>query len=859
MKGSTNVKDRFSKFFNPNAPDLSIYTVDDYNDVMSLYDVAGTNWQDRIFGNIGTTQNHSISLMGGGKTSNFNLSYNNVRDNAIMMASDYKQDNLNFKLSAKPIKVLKVDLSSRFSDTKVSGSGGNDVTSSEKSTSDSRLRHSVIYTPVPLRNYADDAEVDEEEVGNLYPPDEVIFDNWKQTRKINYSFNGSISATLTKGLVLRTEAGINNTKSDTERYYGPTSYFSRTYSAARSENTNAYQKMGIVTIQNANSYRFRNANTLSYDKKNINKSHHSFNLMLGEETVVTRSDVLFTEVAGLPDYLNYADAMAFTVTGEYPGQIDNTYAPDDKLLSFFGRFNYDYKGIYLFTATMRADGSSMFARGNRWGYFPSVAVAWRFSDEDFMKEYSYWISNLKPRLSIGSVGNNKIASRQYMIDYQARSAQGYIPYYSDLIFTAGDLLPNPDLKWETTITRNLGLDFGFFKHRLNGNFDLYYNNTKDLLLLLELQGSGYSGQYKNIGSTENKGFELFLNGIVVDKKKFAFDVSANISINRGKVVALDGRDEFFESSKWGGSTLGNNKDYIIRVGEPVGQMYGYVTEGRYAADDFKWDGVKWVMNDDKYAVADVAPDETTPIYKDAEGNVFVDNSGLTRKSWGPGALKLKDLDGDVLMPEMDGLQLLDTIKLDRRTSHIPVILLTAVTDMESKIAGLKIGADDYITKPFSAAFLHARIENLMNQRSLLQQYYRYQMLSPKPDFSLPPLEISSQEEIFMKKMMKLMEENLDNYDLNIDYLASEIGMSRTVFYNKLKSLTGFSPVEFVREIRFQRAGEYVKNTQCSISEISYRVGFNDPRYFSRSFKQHFGMTPSEYRQQYAIISEQKQI
>lgn len=207
---------------------------------------------------------------------------------------------------------------------------------------------------------------------------------------------------------------------------------------------------------------------------------------------------------------------------------------------------------------------------------------------------------------------------------------------------------------------------------------------------------------------------------------------------------------------------------------------------------------------------------------------------------------------DILMPEMDGLQLLDTIKLDRRTSHIPVILLTAVTDMESKIAGLKIGADDYITKPFSAAFLQARIENLMNQRSLLQQYYRYQMLSPKPDFSLPPLEISSQEEIFMKKMMKLMEENLDNYDLNIDYLASEIGMSRTVFYNKLKSLTGFSPVEFVREIRFQHAGEYVKNTQYSISEISYRVGFNDPRYFSRSFKQHFGMTPSEYRQQHAL-------
>ncbi|MDO9634542.1 MAG: two-component regulator propeller domain-containing protein [Paludibacter sp.] len=205
---------------------------------------------------------------------------------------------------------------------------------------------------------------------------------------------------------------------------------------------------------------------------------------------------------------------------------------------------------------------------------------------------------------------------------------------------------------------------------------------------------------------------------------------------------------------------------------------------------------------------------------------------------------------DLRMPEMDGLQLINKIKEDKRTSHIPVILLTAVTDMESKLAGMKAGADDYITKPFSSAFLHARIENLMKQRTQLQQFYRSQMLSPRPDFSLPPLEISSQEELFMKKLIKLMNDNLDNYDLNIDYLASELGMSRTVFFNKLKSLTGFSPVEFVREIRFERAAEYMRNTQYTVSEISYRVGIEDPRYFSRCFKQKFGTTPSEYRQKH---------
>jgi len=199
------------------------------------------------------------------------------------------------------------------------------------------------------------------------------------------------------------------------------------------------------------------------------------------------------------------------------------------------------------------------------------------------------------------------------------------------------------------------------------------------------------------------------------------------------------------------------------------------------------------------------------------------------------------------MPEMDGMELTIKVREDKRTSHIPIILLTAVTDMESKVAGMKAGADDYITKPFNSAFLHARIENLMNQRKQLQQYFRAQIISTKSDFSLPPLEVSSHEDLFMQNLIKIMDENLENFDLNIDLLAKELNMSRTVFFNKLKSLTGYSPVEFVREVRFERAAEYMRDTQLTVSEISYRVGIEDPRYFSRCFKQKFGATPSEYR------------
>jgi len=205
---------------------------------------------------------------------------------------------------------------------------------------------------------------------------------------------------------------------------------------------------------------------------------------------------------------------------------------------------------------------------------------------------------------------------------------------------------------------------------------------------------------------------------------------------------------------------------------------------------------------------------------------------------------------DLRMPVMDGLELIRKIKDDSSTSHIPIILLTAVTDTESKVAGMKVGADDYITKPFSSEFLHARIENLIAQRQQLQQFYRSQISSSKPDFTLPPLEIKSQEEIFMQHLIQLMNDNIDNFELNIDYLASELGMSRTVFFNKLKSLTGYSPVEFVREVRFERAAEYIRNSQLTVSEISYQVGIEDPRYFSRCFKQKFGLTPSEYRAQF---------
>jgi len=201
---------------------------------------------------------------------------------------------------------------------------------------------------------------------------------------------------------------------------------------------------------------------------------------------------------------------------------------------------------------------------------------------------------------------------------------------------------------------------------------------------------------------------------------------------------------------------------------------------------------------------------------------------------------------DVMMPEMNGLELAKAIKDDIHISHIPLVLLTAKTDMESKLEALQYGVDDYITKPFSSAYLEARIENLLKLRKQLQDLYRSSLTSGVISPSKP--NVVSQDDIFIQRIMKLIEDNIDNSELTIDEIASNIGFSRSAFFKKLKSLTGLAPVEFLKEVRIQRAAQLIETGEYNFSEITYMVGINDPRYFSRCFKQKFGMSPREYKE-----------
>ena len=196
---------------------------------------------------------------------------------------------------------------------------------------------------------------------------------------------------------------------------------------------------------------------------------------------------------------------------------------------------------------------------------------------------------------------------------------------------------------------------------------------------------------------------------------------------------------------------------------------------------------------------------------------------------------------DIMMPVMDGMELCAKIKTDNRTSHVPVIMLTARTADQHKYEGLETGADAYITKPFNFEILELRIKNLIEQRNKLRQLYQ-------KNFDLQPTEIAitSLDDKFLRKIKQITEDNMDDPNFSVEKLSSEFGISRAHLYNKLVALTGKTPIEFIRILRIRRSAQLLEKSQLTVMEIAYKVGFNDPRYFTKHFKSEYNMTPSQY-------------
>ena len=207
---------------------------------------------------------------------------------------------------------------------------------------------------------------------------------------------------------------------------------------------------------------------------------------------------------------------------------------------------------------------------------------------------------------------------------------------------------------------------------------------------------------------------------------------------------------------------------------------------------------------------------------------------------------------DLMMPHVDGLQLTQFIKQSKDLDFIPVILLTAKTAIESRLQAMDFGADDYVTKPFEPEYLRARVHNILAQREQLEHSYRQRLMrleTPKSEEQVPG-------DAFLAKLLNVMEKQMDNNTLTVDELVEEMGMGRTVFFNKLKNLTGLSPVEFIREMRIKRAAQLLEEQRYNITEVTYMVGMNDSRYFAKCFKNTYGVTPSEYRRTALAKNEQ---
>lgn len=582
------------------------------------FGMRGNDWQQQVFGRTGRVFSNDLSLRGGSNKLTYSINYARFDDRAIMIGSDFTRNNFTLSFKGTPNEKVNLGFTVRYSDTHINGAGMNEQREASASQ-DARLRHAVGYSPIPLPGLTTD-DTDEMIAGYLVNPFVTIADNDREQIRRNFNTVASFDWRAFENFKYRTELGLDYGSRIDNRFYGRSTYYANNNVLAE------YQGRPAVLLTDFKDLRIRNANILDYDFRDLLPHRHRLKLMVGHEMIYYQAVEMNTAIQGFEKF--YTSRTAFKLLSQgVPQSVSSNYLPDDKLLSYFARVNYDLWDRYLFTATFRADGSSKFLGDNRWGYFPSAAVAWKISEEAFMSNTSRWLNSLKLRVSYGEAGNNNIPVGQTIQNYVSGSGAPLTWINNVLNFWApSSILANPDLKWETTVTRNIGLDFGLFG-KLNGSLELYHNTTKDLLILFPVPGSGYLNQYRNMGSTENRGIETTLNYALIETRNYGLNVSFNISVNRNKITSLGIMDDFGQATGWASTAIGN--DFVVNVGRPVGMMYGYVHDGRYEVSDFDYDPV-------------------TGTYTLKPG---IANSSNVVGTVRPGSMKLRDISGPDGVPD----------------------------------------------------------------------------------------------------------------------------------------------------------------------------------------------------------------
>jgi TonB-linked SusC/RagA family outer membrane protein len=523
------------------------------------YDPNGTDWQAELFRQAPINSNQ-INISGGSDKTQFSISTNYFAQQGIIKGSDFKRGTFRVNLDHSISNNIKIG-----SNLTLSKINSNVVNNS--------LEQGAVWTAVTLPPI-----IPIRDANGLYTRPGTINPGYAQLEnplamaeymKNEYNTNrilGNIFAEwqILKNLSYRASLGADN-YNDTRNVYQPRT----TYAGFISNGTGG---RGVV-----DQFTYIHESILNWNP--TLSSNHSLNLT-GVFSTQSQSQVRTSLTAS-----NFpADALEENSLNLAAAQSLSTSKSLWRLDSYTARANYAFKNKYLVSLTSRIDGSSRFGDGNKYGFFPSAAFAWRVIEEEFMKKQSL-ISDLKLRASYGLTGNAEVPLYQSLFKLGASTPFDYVFNNSRSVGIGAIGIPNPNLKWEKTSSYNGGLDLSLFNNKLNLTADVYYKLTSDLLLARTIpSSSGFTTFFGNFGQVENKGIELGITANL-SKRDFKFNTSANISFNRNKIVKIDGnRTEIIPADNAGGvANFSNNS--ILRVGQPVGTFFGYVFDGIWQTAD----------------------------------------------------------------------------------------------------------------------------------------------------------------------------------------------------------------------------------------------------------------------------------
>lgn len=509
----------------------------------------GTDWQSELF-HTSTTQQHQLSVSGGSDAERFLLSANYLNQDGIVRGTDFTRLGARINYERDILKTITVGLKANISKSTRNGQQGLRGSAGNFSgLLDKALRSSpavAVYKQDGSWNYDNPFESgDFVRNGHTINPIADLIDVSAETKSDNVLVSGFLSWEIIPGLRFRTQGSTNiiNTRQN---------IFGGEYSQI------GFNSDGFGSIGTKRSESDQFEATLTWNKK---FGKHELEVLGGYTYQQEKRERL---VASTAYYANENLGFHSLQSGSQYVTTESDFVTS-VLYSGIGRVNYSLLDRYHLTATLRADGSSRFAKNKKWGWFPSLGFSWNVNEEKFLKSVK-WLDDLKLRASVGTVGNQEIGDYSFLSTYAAThyflGGTKNVAYYR-----SG--LGNDDLKWESTTSYDLGFDFNILKGRVGFVFDYYHKKTSDLLLNIPVeQTTGFSSQLSNIGNVTNDGVEFAVNATLYQSKNLLWNVSANVAHNKNKVTSLGGsQNEIIE---------GNT---IIRAGEALGTYYGWVYDG----------------------------------------------------------------------------------------------------------------------------------------------------------------------------------------------------------------------------------------------------------------------------------------